>query len=131
MDQCNESVGITIGPIVKTIMNASSPAALWFASFSFSDITRRLCAAILNPENGFNAHILSPYYAGKSEINDGVGKYHDRIIFTSNSLNPVKLDSIIEDVKKKTDIINLGELVNFLSRRKNEKQIVRIKRNST
>lgn len=102
MDQCNESVGITIGPIVKTIMNASSPAALWFASFSFSDITRRLCDAISNPENGFNAHILSPYYAGKSEINDGVGKYHDRIIFTSNSLNPVKLDSIIEDVKKNT-----------------------------
>ena len=35
-------IGITIGPIFDTIQDASSPAAMWFTSFLFSDLTRRI-----------------------------------------------------------------------------------------
>ena len=41
-----EYIGITIGPIFDTILDASSPAAMWFTSFLFSDLTRRICDKI-------------------------------------------------------------------------------------
>ena len=38
-------IGITIGPILQTLEEAGTPAALWFASSYFSDLTRRICQA--------------------------------------------------------------------------------------
>ena len=35
-------IGITIGPILQTLEEAGTPAALWFASSYFSDLTRRI-----------------------------------------------------------------------------------------
>lgn len=75
--------GITIGPIVEVLCETSTPAALWFGSSMFSDITRRVCLGIKNewPE----AQIYSPYFDVTSAENypsDGVGKYHDRVIFS-------------------------------------------------
>lgn len=32
-------IGITVGPIFDTIQDASTPAAMWFTSFLFSDLT--------------------------------------------------------------------------------------------
>lgn len=75
-------VGITIGPIVDTIMEASSPAALWFASSLFSDITKRLCQEITREDRLEEVEIYSPYYAEDISQRDGVGKFHDRIIFS-------------------------------------------------
>ena len=39
-------IGITIGPILQTLEEAGTPAALWFASSYFSDLTRRICQAL-------------------------------------------------------------------------------------
>ncbi len=93
-------VGITIGPIFDTIMDASTPAALWFASSIFSDITRRICIGV--EKNFENAKIYSPYYAKNIHIHDGVGKFHDRIIFSTEQYDHVKLKSLIKEVKTKT-----------------------------
>ena len=95
-------VGITIGPIYDTILEASTPAALWFASSMFSDITKRICKAVLLEKNFSGVTLLSPYYAGDMEENDGVGKYHDRIIFSVEIFDESSLKEILENVKTET-----------------------------
>ena len=44
-------IGITIGPILQTLEEAGTPAALWFASSYFSDLTRSICQALLFRDN--------------------------------------------------------------------------------
>lgn len=99
-------VGITIGPIFDTINEASSPAALWFASNLFSDLTKRLCEAILNEPEFEEVNIYSPYYELQKEQEkwDGVGKYHDRIIFSvsTESVISEKLAAIVDCCKENT-----------------------------
>lgn len=95
-------VGITIGPIFDTICETTKPAGLWFASSLFSDITRRLCAEIHSSENLLKGEILSPYYDEKESLADGVGKYHDRIIFKTNHYSKTDLDRIVCKVKRET-----------------------------
>lgn len=95
-------VGITVGPIYDTILEASTPAALWFASSMFSDITKRICKAVTEEKSFLNVKLLSPYFAPEIREHDGVGKYHDRIIFSVESLDEHILKNIIEVVKKET-----------------------------
>ena len=85
-------VGITIGPIFDTICDADSPAALWFASSFFSDITRRICKELLDENNGIlDVQIYSPFYSEDINLEDGVGKFHDRIIFSAKPFENIKL----------------------------------------
>lgn len=94
-------VGITIGPIFDTILDASSPAALWFASYMFSDITKRLCEAITKSELD-DVEILTPSYNENISLIDGVGKFHDRIIFSTSNYSKEVMDVIITTVKEET-----------------------------
>lgn len=96
---CNY-IGITIGPIFDTIMDASSPAALWFASSLFSDMSRRVCVEIKNTFS--DAEIYSPYFADDIKMDDGVGKFHDRIIFSTEQYDRKKLQECIRKVKQET-----------------------------
>lgn len=95
-------VGITIGPIFDTILDASSPAALWFASYLFSDITKRICEKI-SAQDGFSkVKIYTPYFDKSITLLDGVGKFHDRIIFSTSDYSKEKMDQIITSVKEET-----------------------------
>lgn len=106
-------VGITIGPIYETLLEASSPAAMWFASSMFSDMTRQLCnkidEQILNDRH-YNGKMYSPYYDRNEAKKIGaVGKYHDRIIFyttMSEGLLMEKMQEITSQVK-----CNIGQIV--------------------
>lgn len=118
-------IGITIGPIFDTISDASTPAALWFASTLFSDITRRIC---LKLEATFiPLTIYSPFLDenDKKGLTDGVGKYHDRIIFSieehiidkvcmeqGKTLEKV-LDDLLVDVKRRTIVQIEHQAENF------------------
>lgn len=100
-------IGITIGPIFDTILEASSPAAMWFSSFLFSDVTRRLCDAITHEAEFDAVEIYSPYYSEEVQIfEDGVGKYHDRILFSAEVKGEAEsiLHQIIRKVKQETSI---------------------------
>lgn len=98
----SDIAGITIGPIIETISNAPSPAALWFASYFFSDITRRICEKIYHSDSFQNTTIYAPYYSIEDTDHDGVGKYNDRIIFKAEQVTKDALDRIITDVKKES-----------------------------
>ncbi len=90
-------VGITVGPIFDTISYTSTPAAMWFSSTFFSDVTRRLCQKICAAFP--DAEIHSPYYDKTLDFSDGVGKYHDRILFCASNVSSESLDALIDEVK--------------------------------
>lgn len=72
-------VGVTIGPIFDTMQLAESPAALWYSSAIFSKLTECILQKI--KEKIDDAEIFSPFYNPEAEYTDGIGRYHDRVIF--------------------------------------------------
>lgn len=110
-------LGLTIGPIFETILEARKPASMWFASSFFSELTRQLCLALRDQDKGIV--IFSPYIDKEPTLRDekakedkkkqgiypppegwdGIGKYHDRILCRT-SLTKEGLDKIITSVKE-------------------------------
>ena len=100
-------VGVTIGPITDTLMLTSSPAGLWGASYLFSWISRRLIHYLVVDYKVEQSRFVAPFFSVKNneiflpEENDidyenkkkkGIGLFHDRIIFCSDSLtNPLEI----------------------------------------
>ena len=114
-------IGITIGPIFDTVRDASTPAALWFASSLFSDITRRICQEVLKLKNYENITIFSPYYSEEIRTDDGVGKFHDRIIFSLESRSEAgnekevlrsELQQLVDKVKGETCDVFVQRILN-------------------
>lgn len=114
-------IGITIGPIFKTIGEAISPAGLWFGSYFFSTVTKKLCEKLVEIPT---VMIFSPFYDSNSKQNpqeDGIGRYHDRILFSvdGNTVIEGELPSIISAVKKemaeKFGKFNSGQIENFIN----------------
>ncbi len=93
-------VGITIGPIGDTVSLAKSPAMLWYASSLFSRFSFVICKNI--KENIKDADLLVPFIDDETLKNgiastDGIGKYHDRIIFKAENVD--KISEIILNSK--------------------------------
>ena len=87
-------VGITIGPIYATLMRTSTPAGMWFVSTMFSKVSEELCKELV--EKGLERkNIFSPYFGENKKllIPDGIGLYHDRILFFTDSNFILKLRS--------------------------------------
>ena len=75
-------IGITIGPIIDTLMMAHSPAA----SNMFSSLTEKMCELL----SGDGCEIISPHYNSGDKYDDGIGRYHDRII-ANNVVSPTEM----------------------------------------
>ena len=114
-------VGITIGPIFKTIGEAISPAGLWFGSYFFSTVTKKLCEKLVDIPT---VKIFSPFYDSDSNQNpqeDGIGRYHDRILLSVDGDTVIEeaLQNRISEVKKemaeKFGVFNSGQIENFIN----------------
>ena len=57
-------VGITIGPIIETLLLASRPASLWCASAMFSWLSEDICNRALR----IGGDIISPYYPNEKSL---------------------------------------------------------------
>jgi len=90
----SDYVGITIGPIFETLQLAETPAALWYASSCFSELTRLLLREITRQLP--DAVIIAPHYDG-ARYTDGIGRYHDRILLETDSAH--KLDAVVTAAK--------------------------------
>lgn len=100
-------IGITIGPIFETMNLVSSPAALWTSSYMFSSVTKKLCEVLVSVYKVRAEDIISPYFDNEYTFSrkDGVGLYHDRVIF-------VKPDSFnIDNIRKIKETV-VDSLVN-------------------
>lgn len=98
-------VGITVGPIFDTLQLAENPASLWYASMCFSELTRLLLDQI--SQQIPDAAIVAPFYDG-TKYTDGVGRYHDRILFKTASTE--KLDAVIASAKETLVEMVLGDI---------------------
>lgn len=111
-------IGMTIGPIFDTLSLATRPAGLWAGSFLFSDVAERLIKKLTDviPAEAFVTPFVQcdenggflPFALDGAPL-DGVGLYHDRIIFAGETeKGTVTLDAvraIIDETKRE-----LGEL---------------------
>ena len=95
----NRYIAITISPIYKTMGMTSTPCGLWTASYIFSYFAKTLCEKIAGKVG--NESIISPYFDGTKTLRDGVGLYHDRIIFKAGPVNIEEMNNIIDSAKAK------------------------------
>ncbi len=93
----NTYIGLTIGPIFDTLNLASTPAALWAGSYMFSTLTKTICEQLVTKYDIPKENIISPYYDPDEPLlnkKDGVGLFHDRIIFRVDETHPFSEDKI-------------------------------------
>lgn len=89
-------IGITIGPIFDTMHLTTSPVALWAASYLFSMLSKTLCE-VLNENGVAEEDIVTPFFQREEPLlnkNDGVGLFHDRIIFVAKTFDIVNFNAI-------------------------------------
>ncbi len=99
----NKYIAVTIGPIFDTINLTSSPASLWVASYMFSMTSKTICEE-LTQAGVKEENIISPYYKKDDELlskKDGVGLFHDRIVFKSENFEIEDFEQIRANVIKK------------------------------
>lgn len=97
MNQNKKYIAVTIGPIFDTMSLVSTPAALWVSSYMFSCITKTICEILL--ENGVKEEeIITPYYSKTDKAlldkKDGVGLFHDHIIFAAENFDIKKFNDV-------------------------------------
>lgn len=99
--------GITIGPIIETIVQANTPASLWYASYMFSELTKELYKSIekLNQEDDSlqgKITIILPSQISEETGKDkciGIGQYPDRILIRVEEESN-KFQDKLEHIKK-------------------------------
>ncbi|NPA44451.1 MAG: type III-B CRISPR-associated protein Cas10/Cmr2 [Chlorobi bacterium] len=93
----NKYIGITIGPIYKTIKIAQKTREIWGASYLFSYI----CKEILKNISAEKYNILLPNNEYVRQSKPGVGLYPDRILLRiKENGNFEEINEIIEKVKE-------------------------------
>ncbi len=107
-------IGITIGPIYKTISQAKKTRELWGASYIFSYIMKQIYIKLKSN----NAEIIIPQVDDSAlNAHEGVGLFHDRIIFKSTKGDFTHLkditDKILEDIGE--EIGDVGYLKKYIS----------------
>jgi CRISPR-associated protein Cmr2 len=93
----NKYIGLTIGPIFDTVNLTSSPAALWAASYMFSSLSKCICELLTEKYGVKPEQIVTPYYDKNAELlnkNDGIGLFHDRVIFRSDGFDVSVMDQL-------------------------------------
>lgn len=97
-------IGITIGPIVKTLMLTSTPAGLWGASYLFSRFTKELIGQLQEKlqisEHSFLVPVINENVKGIIKGCPWAGLFHDRIIFQTDLFEMEKINLCIEDTKE-------------------------------
>jgi len=85
--------GVTIGPIIETLNKAQKTLEIWAASYMFSRLAKNI-AENLNDKVEF----IIPYVIKDNKKDNGIGMYHDRLVFKSD-LSLDEIEKVIYDVK--------------------------------
>lgn len=128
----NRYIGITIGPIYRTMQLTATPAGLWAASYLFSFIARTFCEKAIEKELTTKGRIISPYLEEKEvELPSGeikkrlncnkesVGLFHDRVYFKPSQEKGI---GDVEQIIKLTKVKVIKEISNQLNK-ESEKDI--------
>ena len=129
-DDFKSYAGFTIGPIYDVMRHSKKTRELWFGSYFFSWYMEKLTAALSNGHGDIK--FLTPYVEEeykKPNCSLG-GKFHDRFVLVSKSLDPEELYKKIESANEK----NLDFFSTIIEKLKNKllknKKIEDIKQDS-
>ncbi|HFU4500917.1 TPA: type III-B CRISPR-associated protein Cas10/Cmr2 [Streptococcus suis] len=105
--------GITIGPVVDTLMMSSKPLGLWFSSYLFSEFSRRICQEVQQLDG---TELLVPHFSDdeRSGQVSAVGMYPDRIIFSSPA-DEIAVREAVEKVRDWMDDLLVGNAKDLVS----------------
>lgn len=95
----NTYIGLTIGPIFKTIDCAKETGELWGSSYMFSYIMKNIIHKLIEDTSIKDGFIVP--YVNKEEIfntSTEVGLFHDRFIFKSNEGDFKKVSLVVKEV---------------------------------
>lgn len=96
MDTKQNYIGITIGPIYKTLALADKTREIWGGSYLFSWLCKELIKGILESSTGIDKNqILLPSPNSINESTPGVGLYPDHIILKANDGDYKKVLKVI------------------------------------
>ncbi len=90
-------IGLTIGPIYKTLSRAKKTGELWGSSYIFSWIMKKICYELYKS----GKVILTPFSVDEElykQRTDGAGLFHDRIIFKADQTDFNNMERIIMGV---------------------------------
>lgn len=98
MQNENTYIGLTIGPIFKTINYAKQTGELWGSSYVFSYLMKNIIREL---EKCIMDRFIVPYVGNEDIFKNptGVGLFHDRFIFKSNEGDFEKVRNAVEKVK--------------------------------
>lgn len=89
-------IGLTIGPIYKTLSLAKKTRELWGSSYIFSYLMKKILSSI---KNDLKREIIIPYIDDQIlTSNNEAGLIHDRLIFKSEEGDYDKLKDIIANI---------------------------------
>lgn len=97
----NKYIGLTIGPIFKTIEKARSTGELWGSSYMFSYIIKNIINRLINDFHISKEEFIVPYVEDSSILYEPqkIGLFHDRFIFRSNPGDFEKVEKAVECIK--------------------------------
>lgn len=100
METKQKYIGITIGPIYKTLAMADKTREIWGGSYLFSWLCKELIKGIINPLTGIDENqILLPSPDSVNAPTPGVGLYPDHIIIKAKDTDYNKVVKVINDTK--------------------------------
>ncbi|WP_333859555.1 type III-B CRISPR-associated protein Cas10/Cmr2 [Clostridium sp.] len=96
----NTYIGLTIGPIFKTINYAKETGELWGSSYMFSYIIKNIISKLI-VDTSIKDRFIVPYVNEEEIFKDKteVGLFHDRFIFKSNKGDFKKVSLAVGEVK--------------------------------
>jgi len=92
-------IALTIGPIIDTLSLGRKTSEIWMASYLFSSFMKKTIQEILKTSD---AKFLVPYVEDSKLFDtkdDGIGKFHDRFIFTTQTTNLSTIEKILTKQK--------------------------------
>ncbi|UYP01340.1 hypothetical protein OF820_06535 [Oceanotoga sp. DSM 15011] len=93
----NTYIGLTIGPIYKTISLSKKTAGLWGSSYIFSYIMEKIYNKMKTYNENGEIEIITPYIERFEKI--GAGIFPDRFIFKVNNNNENYPEKLFEAIK--------------------------------
>lgn len=111
-------IGITLGPIIKTIEKGEKTREMWGASYLFAYLCRSLMVQLRDKEVQFllpSPSSLPPSStpAPNKTAKAGVGLYPDHILFKTQTISLGDVDDIVKDVKSKLVDSILVDIENY------------------
>lgn len=93
-------IAITIGPIVETLVLGRKTSEIWIASYLFSSFMKKIIKEI---KENTDAKFIVPFVEDETlfkDKDDGIGMFHDRCIFTTDTVSLKDIQHIVIAQKK-------------------------------